>query len=307
MRTVELTAGGYTAWILPARGGSCIRLARLGAEALRTPKDLRTYREENPYLYGTPPLFPPNRISGGSFLFEGRRYRLPVNEAKTGCFLHGVLHETAFDVMSMNQCNVRLAYRATMEQPYLTFPHAFAVEMTYALDGEGLAQRVVFRNDSAENMPVALAFHTTFRIPFAQGGAPESVRLNLDTREEFSRDPYFLPDGGVCLDSPLRQGLEGEGVTPCRHTISRLYRMGDRHEMTLTDLKQHLRIRYRAGKTYGFWMVYNGGSPDFLCVEPQSWLSNAPNAPFPREAIGFNFLKPGETRAYETMLSIEPC
>ncbi len=302
---IELVSDDYTAWILPERGGSCVRLARYGAEALRTPDSEDSYRQ-NEFLWGTPVLFFPNRISGGSFEFEGRTYRLPVNEKKTGCFLHGTLHRTKFEVVEQSETEAVLRYEATEEKPYLTFPHCFAVTLRGSLSADGLRQQAAVENASAFDMPVALAFHTTFRIPFSEGSRPEQVSLTLDTQEEYGRDmETFLPDGRAWKEYPDKRQMERGDLLPSEHTISRLFRMDGRHEMCLTDLRARIRVRYKAGEAYHYWMVYNGGRQDLLCVEPQSWLSNCPNAPFPREISGFDFIMPGEKRVYETWMRIE--
>lgn len=302
---IELNAHGYTAWIDPARGGSCTRLSRYGAQALRTPAGEESYRE-NAFLWGTPLLFFPNRISQGRFFFENRAYAFPVNEPATGCFLHGTLHQTPFEEISRSESAVALRYAATPQAPYLSFPHAFTLELLWHLAEDGLHQRAVFTNDSPRNMPVALAFHTTFCCPFVSDSRPENIRLTLDTSLEYSRDMRtYLPDGGCSAEYAGKEEMKEGTLIPCEHTISRLFRMGERREMLLTDARAGLRVRYRAGSTYGYWMVYNGGNPNYLCVEPQSWLSNCPNAPFPREQTGFDFLAPGHSRAYETCLSLE--
>ena len=303
---IQLTGGGYTAWILPERGGNCVRLEKGGVEALRTPEKLEDIAKGNPYLFGTPLLFPPNRISGARFTFEGREYIFPLNEPKTGCFLHGTMHETPFQIAKQSQSALLLRYTATKGAPYLSFPHAFTLTLSYTLSEDGLSQKTVFTNDSAENMPVALAFHTTFRLPFAPDGKPEDVRLTLDTSREFSRNmDTFLPDGGAASEYPGKEEMAEGSFVPTAHTISRLFAMGDRHEMLLTDAASGARVRYQASDAYGYWMVFNGGAKDFLCVEPQSWLSNCPNAPFPREEMGFAFIAPGESKAYETLMQIE--
>ena len=301
---VELRAHGYTAVILPERGGSCVDLAKGDVHALRTPASMADY-EADPFLYGTPILFFPNRISGGSFDFEGRRYVLPVNEPATGCFLHGTLHETPFAVEQKRADYVRLVYCAQKEQPYLTFPHAFTLTLEWALNEEGLRQRAIFRNESQENMPVALAFHTTFCIPFAPGSSPENVQLKLDAACEYGRNMRtYLPDGCCQMDFPGKDEMAVGSYVPARYTISRLFRMAGRREMRLTDRTKGDEIVYRAGETYGYWMVYNGGSKEYLCVEPQSWLSDCPNAPFDWDAHGFAFVAPGEAYSFETVMSI---
>lgn len=302
---IELKAHGYTAWINPERGGSCVRLARFGADVLRTPSAPEDY-DANAFLLGTPLLFFPNRISGGCFEFEGREYRLPINEPKTGCFLHGTLHATPFEVVEATESKAMLRYTATDAQPYLTFPHAFTLTLEWELGESGLSQKVTFQNDSDKNMPVALAFHTTFRMPFLPDSCPENMRLTLDTSIEYSRImATFLPDGGSATEYPGKQEMADGTFVPCEHTISRFFRMGDQKRMQLVDTKGSIRLTYQAQAPYGYWMVYNGGAKDFFCVEPQSWLSNCPNSPFPRDEHGFDFIEPGKTRVYETLMTID--
>lgn len=302
---IELQAFGYTAQIDPMRGGSCIKLSRFGADILRTPKSDADY-ETGPFFYGTPMLFFPNRISGGQFEFEDRVYTLPINEPNTGCFLHGTLHETPFKLISQTTDSVALEYQATSQNPYLTFPHAFTITLTWKLNDEGLNQEVIFTNNSDMNMPVALAFHTTFALPFSKLSHTDAILMQLDTSIEYSRNmKNYLPDGRWATDYENKQEFD-EGTFhpgPCR--MSRFFKMGNRKELVLTDPIAGVKAKYQALHGYNYWMVYNGISADFLSVEPQSWLSNCPNAPFPREQTGFSYLMPGENRSYETRLCIE--
>ena len=110
--------------------------------------------------------------------------------------------------------------------------------------------------------------------------------------------------GAVVDGDYAMSGVAAGSYVPARHTISRLFRMDRGREMRLTDRMKGVEIAYRAGETYGYWMVYNGGSKEYLCVEPQSWLSDCPNAPFDRDAHGFAFIEPGEACSFETVMSI---
>lgn len=85
---LTLLAYGYEAEICPERGANLLRLAcpELKTDALRTPLSIENMVQDNPYLWGIPILFPPNRISGASFTFQNRVYRWPMNEPDTGCF-----------------------------------------------------------------------------------------------------------------------------------------------------------------------------------------------------------------------------
>lgn len=308
LNVVTLSAHGYEAAICPQRGANLIRLARpdLGLDALRTPAGLADFTEGNPYLWGTPILFPPNRISGARFTFEGRVYRWPLNEPATGCFLHGSIHETPFTVVEEAADRAVLRYRATAEAPYLTFPHAFTMTVTYTLDKGGLCQAVGIRNDSPLTMPVALGFHTTFRIPFTRGGRPEDVRLALSCGREIPRNMAdYLPTGELVTDFAWREDYRRGAMAPCAHNISRHYEMAEPRRMALTDAATGARVVYEADESYRYWMVYNGGSRDFLCVEPQTWMNNCPNAPFPREETGFDCLAPGAEKTYRTWIRLE--
>ena len=301
---ISLTAHGYTALIDPEHGGNCVRLSRFGADALRTPAGEEA-RRKAPFFYGTPILFYPNRISGGRFTFESREYVLPVNEPSTGCFLHGVMHETAFEIVRSEKDGASFLRRFTREEKYLTFPHAFSVLLRYRLTGEGLTQTVTVTNDSGLDMPFGLGFHTAFRLPFTPGGEAGKVTMRLDTAAEYPRDQKtYLPDGTVLTDYPDREALARGTFVPAARPVSRLFKMGDDKTMTLTDPGSGVRVTYRAERGYGYWMVFSP-SPDFVCAEPQSWLTNCPNGPFPREEAGFDFIVPGGSRVCETLMSIE--
>ena len=75
--------------------------------------------------------------------------------------------------------------------------------------------------------------------------------------------------------------------------------------MELTDLATNARVVYLPDAHYRYWMVYNGGSKDFLCVEPQTWISNCPNAPFPPSETGFAFIPPRRTETFVTRMRLD--
>ena len=302
---IRLSSSGYEAVINPLRGGSCVQLRRNGISVLRTPaSDADALK--SPFFYGTPILFFPNRIAEGKFEFEGRLYEFPVNDPETGCFLHGTLHQTPFEVMEQHADRVELRYQATEREPYLTFPHSFSLRLSWMLTPEGLEQKVVLQNESPLDMPVALGFHTTFQLPFSGMGDAKEITLRLDVAREYSRKGKdHLPDGKYCDTSQDMEALKSGIWHPALQQSSRLFQMGIRKEMVLTDPVDGIRVTYTALQGYNYWMVFNSLSPDWISIEPQSWLTNCPNAPFPRNETGFDFLPPGQSRAYLTRLKID--
>src|SRR5688572_17138010 len=51
----------------------------------------------NGYSAGNPILFPfPNRVKGGTYVFEGKRHQLDVNETARGNHIHGLVSNRAW-------------------------------------------------------------------------------------------------------------------------------------------------------------------------------------------------------------------
>lgn len=305
---VTLSSWGYEADICPSRGANLTRLTRpdLGIDALRTPVSQADFEKRNCFLWGIPILFPPNRISNARFCFEGRTYRWPVNEPATGHFLHGAIHQTPFTLLSHTPEQACLLYRATREEPYGSFPHSFSMKVTYTLATDGLHQTITIRNESQDNMPVALGFHTTFRLPFDLAGTKECIALQLSVGREVVRDmDTYLPTGELLEDYDLRKALLYGSFHPAEHAVSRHFEMIKPRRMLLIDHSTGARITYMSSASYRYWMLYGGGGSEYLCVEPQTWINNCPNAPFDRMKTGFAWLSPGEQREDYTIIRLD--
>lgn len=306
--TLRSKDGAYEVKIQPDRGANCLRFEHIpsGISALRT-YDPDTVEElDNPFLYGTPLLFPPNRIKGGKFTYEGREYSLPVNEEATGCFLHGTLHETPFEVVEVAEDSILCRYIATADAPYLTYPHAFTLTVKYELCEKGLKQTVSITNDSDKTMPVGLAFHTTFAMPFVKGGDVKDIRMTLPVGEEYDRDMTdFSMTWELVKDTAFHKLLENGEIVPAEHFISRHFSRPKGAALRLTDTKSGYSVVYDADDSFKYWMVYNGGNEDFLCVEPQTWINSAPQAPQKMGDVNIIGIKAGETRQFVTTLRIE--
>lgn len=303
----ELTAGGYCAYVCPALGGNCLRLTHLetGAELLRTPESLEDIKI-NPNVYGTPFLFPPNRITGASFEFEGRTYSFPANGDRRN-HIHGLLSRSPFEVMGVEageRCaKMVLQYTATREKPYLSFPHAFRVRLTLTLDENGLSHLVEVFNDSDQNMPCGAGFHTTLRAPFMPDGREEDCLFTLGAGREWLLPETVIPDGRTLETSSLHQALCGEGMIPCKQPLSNLFEQ--KGPAVLRDLVSGRAVIYTVDESIRFWMVYNKDAKQrFLCPEPQTWMNDAPNRPFPDELTGFQFIASGEAMTIRTNLKL---
>ena len=301
---VRITLGSWSGVIALDRG-ACLESLRnedYGVSILREPP--ANGELDNPYLYGMPILFPANRIENGKFEFEGRIYSFPVNEPATNCHLHGMLHETPFELVEKSDSSVVCRYRAEKGE-YLDFPHAFEIIQRYELVTEGLLHIVTVTNLSEDNMPVFLAFHTTFNTKFIKDSFSDNIRAFAEISEEYERnmEVNYLTTGVKLPFDDVSSSLAGGTYNPFQGKISRHYR--GKGKMSLTDLDSRLRMVYENDEKYGFRIIYNGGKDGYICLEPQTCLVNCPNSPFSREEGGFDFLKVGESKTYHSKIYIE--
>ena len=302
---IYLQAGEYTATVNALRGANCISLRhkRYGANILREPDYARL---DNPYLYGMPILYPNNRVSGGRFVFENREYVFPINEPSTNCHIHGFLHETPFEVIKQETDYVVCEYKATKEKPYCTFPHEFSIKIIYRLSENGLICDTEICNESDKNMPNLLGFHTTFNVPFLADGKAENVRVLTQVKDLVERNmQVYLPTGKILPEDEITQKLCRGEFMPFKTVISRQYFKNDGGRVALTDKKRKITVVYEMDEKFGFRLLYNGNADEYICIEPQTCMANAPNAPFDREYAGFDYIKPHETKTYHTRIYIK--
>ena len=301
---IDLQYKDYTALIDTYHGANCISLRnqKYKANLLREPPQKREL--DNPYLYGMPILFPVNRIENGRFTFEGREYVFPINEPRTGCHLHGELHQMPFEVVEENERRVVCRFCAENGE-YLGFPHAFEVWQEYALETDGLHHNVTVSNLSEQNMPVFLGFHTTFQTCFTSKSLPDDIRVSADITEEFERNMAvnYLPTGVKPPFDSVSEALSKGEYRPFDGKASRHYR--GQGLMTVSDVRQGLRLVYENDEAYGFRLIFNGGDEGYICLEPQTCLANCQNAPFPRSETGFDWIEAGKSKVYRSRIDLE--
>lgn len=300
LSTAEIRHGNLIACIDLSHGANCIsfRDTARGATVLREPP--KVGEPDNPFLYGMPILFPVNRISGGAFSFEGRTYDFGINEAATGCHLHGTLHRMPFRLCERTERRVTAVYSAEAGE-YLAFPHAFEIRVSHTLSENGLLHEVTVKNRSDTTMPCLLGFHTTFRTRLTEESHEADIRVKLDLSEEYERNmANYLPTGKKPPFDAVSSALRSGTFCPTGTPISRHYRAGARGTVELSDPVRGLAVRYEPDPKLAFRLVYNGTANGFICLEPQTSLANSPNAPVSREEAGF-FTIPA--RSEETFVS----
>lgn len=300
---VRINGGGYSAVVLPGFGANCIQLRHeaTGAELLRTPESAEEMTA-SPNVYGLPLLFPPNRIRNGTYTFDGREYRFPINEPARHHHIHGFLSQTPFEQIG----SASFCYQATEQVPYPSFPHSFTVERSYELDEEGMHQLLKVTNTGTERFPVGIGFHAAYRLPFLPGENPGAYRMGLPVRREWLLHPdTIMPLGTYADHSLIIQGLRQGTLIPDAQPLSNLMACDAPGVMTLTGPCGTLHCQYDEG--FPFTMLWNQqGGRGFVCAEPQSWAVDAPNLSCPWTESGMYALRPGQSRQWRLTLRFEP-
>ncbi|MBQ9773759.1 MAG: aldose 1-epimerase [Clostridia bacterium] len=301
---IQLVGGGYTADVSSARGGICYHLyhKETGADILRTPRD-EEHLAENVYLFGNPPLFPPNRIVGGRFDFDGRTYTLPLNEPDTGCHIHGAMWRMPFSIAELTRDHARLVYRAKAGE-YIGFPHAFTFVRDYTLDENGLTERTEVTNDSMEKMPFLLAYHTTFNLPFLPDSRTEDLRFSLPVGREEMRTEKFIPTGVFRSPAQREHDMQSGKYTPVGTHLSAFYECNG--PMRLTDTKNGVSVIYEGERErFPYRMLFQPADGTLMVCEPQTCAIDCFHLEGDPFSYGLIALDPAESHSFSTRIAIE--
>lgn len=276
-------------------GANCISFIydsrRVGRITIIRPPE--NEKDERSFLFGIPLLFPPNRIDGGNFTFEGRRYSFPISDDKTECSLHGNLNEEEFQIIEQGENFVSLAlkkdYFGNVFQP-------FSIIVNYSLSVDGLKQTVTINNDSDKNFPLAIGFHTSFNIPFFSGENSKKIRFTAKVKNEVERNSRYLPTG-------KRFSIKNDSITlNLSDPISKVCEASDKGEMIFTDEKENLSITYRPDEKFLYRVLFNGGAKNFFCAEVQTCNVNACKTQSQKD--GFGFIPPTKSQTFVSYISL---
>ena len=296
-RKLSLSNGIFQAKIVPGIGGNVISLRHLasGTKLLREPANLQELAKF-PEQFGLPVLFPPNRIDGGKFTFEGRNCLLPVNEIAMNNHLHGLAVGKAWDVVSANKNSVELKYVFSQECPeYEGFPFAFTLKRNLILTSYGLTDQMTVINDGQWNMPLGLGYHSTFPAKSAK------VRLSVGV-DQFEIGERFLPTGRHLPWSEIdpRNWFNPDGINAGFHTLAAKIILDDGTVLHGAQIRYETGLlQYLTDEKFGFWYTWNKmGKGDFISLEPVSWMANALNLSVSGEETGVQVLVPGSKSVF---------
>ncbi len=274
---IVLKNDGWEIGVLPSRGAMVTFLRHNGTDILRPLEDIREL-DVNPYLWGSPVLVPANRTDGGKFVFEGKEYHLPLNEARLNNNLHGILYKLNFPTVKTGPDRAVSRFENRNGQGY---PFDFDLEIVTEVSSNGALRSYTFTNTGTTDMPLTFATHTTF----VENGTIRVPLLKADRRNERHIPLYY--DGLNELERSIRDGVDPHGLTISGYYTScgNTARCGN-YDLTVSG-------------DYDHWILYNkDGLQGYICIEPQAGRSNGMNN------CGYIFLRPGESRRFSALISL---
>ncbi|GIO43418.1 aldose 1-epimerase [Paenibacillus apis] len=298
---------GYDTYILHSRELEVTLLPRLGNNVIRIwdhvhERDILRHPEEQeldfylqkPYHFGIPVLIPPGRIRRGQFTYAGQSYQFDRNTANDN-HIHGLHRTQAWCVSDIDEdedgCAITTEFLTSDDPNWMRqYPEPLKLEMTIRLQGTSLTQTYKVSHLGSSPAPFGLGLHTWFLID----GAPEAWTLKVPVSGIYLSDEEIITTGETAplgeLEA-LNEGLNLKGTN-----FDTMLKIGDLPVKAELVRDDGYGLIYSADPAYfKHWVLYSKGEADqFICVEPYTWLPDAPNLGLPNEETGLIDLQPGQ-------------
>ncbi len=293
----------FLAVLCPSIGNNLIRLfdKTRQREVLRRP-DHPGLLQAHPGHYGTPLMLPPGRIRHGAFRYGGRSYQLDVNSGAH--HIHGFLRSRPWKIESRQEENGVASITSsfhTVDYPEVIeqYPHDVRVEVTYELRGGQLLHQAVFHNRGDRPAPFGYGLHTWFALD----GQPAQWTLRAPVSHIWELEPDLITTGRMLPLAPyqdLPSGMKLDETTNLDVVFQ-----ADGRPNTVVLGRGDMELRYTASDLFKQWVIYTMGQADqWICLEPYTWVPNAPNLSVPPEQSGLRAVAPGETLQAEVSLEV---
>ncbi|WP_405104232.1 aldose 1-epimerase [Paenibacillus sp. FSL K6-1217] len=299
---------GYDTYILHSRELEVTLLPRLGnnvislwdrtmeRQILRQPEESNpaSYMQK-PYHFGLPLLVPPGRIRGGRFRFDGTDYQFDRNAGEH--HIHGLHRTQAWRVSDIEEdedgCAVTTEFITADDPEWIRqFPEPLKLEMTFRLQDDRLQQTLRVTHLGSKRVPFGAGYHTWFTLD----GTPSRWKVTFPAGDVCELNADLLPTGHLLPLGELaglHTGLNLQGAD--LDTVLRIAE-GQPAEAVLMR-EDGYGLRYSADPDlFRHWILYTKGEADqFLCIEPLTWLPDAPNLKQDASVTGLITLEPGQT------------
>ena len=276
---------GVEVAIVPSVGNTAYEMKVHGKNILYFPYADVSEFQKNPRMSGIPFLAPwANRLDGPAFWANGKKYAfdMDLGNVRGATPLHGLLSNSPYwQVVSV--AGDKRSARTTSRLEFWRYPELMAqwpfaheYEMTYTLKNGVLEVRVTVTNLSNDPMPVAIGFHSYYRIPDVPR---DEWTGHIPARQRVVADNRLIPTGEYrAMDIPEKFPLRGRTLDD---GFIDLQRDADgRAVFSIESGAKKVEILF--GPKYPAAVVWEPNAQDgqaqpFICFEPMTGITNAVN------------------------------
>ena len=219
----------------------------------------------------------PNRLQDGSYEFNGRRHRLPLNEPEHRNAIHGLVRWSTWTATE------RQPHRVVMQHilyPQPGYPFLLRISIEYALSESGLLVQTTVTNLGTQTCPYGSGAHPYLTLGTA---TIDGLILRVPGRTVLRSDERGLP-----IRREAVEGTEYDFRRPKRvgaikldHAFTDLEREAEgRARVELRDPDRETKVSLWVDRSYSYLMLFSGDPlPNVqrrsLAVEPMTCPPNA--------------------------------
>lgn len=267
--------------VLPEAGG------RLSGLALRKGKSLRQVLAGHPswehFLaeqaqFRGAYLFPyPGRVGNAVYTYQGRSFRLPENDSPRPHSVHGLVHDSAFDVTAMEagRRDGMLQLELVSGRSSSAYPFEWSLSVRYIFRPGALTITTTVTNTGGEQLPFGQGWHPYFTLD----KPVDELELRIESAASLEFDEGYIPTGKILKDERYRTGAL-IGSDPL-HRCYALDPSPGVHRTLLSDPRENVAIEVwqeTGPAKYNFLQFYIPSGRTSLAVEPYTCPSDALNS-----------------------------
>lgn len=286
MTAIEITASSTTALVEPT-GFNLHSLVVDGFDYLHAEPGFPDAGK--PTHSGIPVLFPwPNRIAGARFSWNGTDYALPMNEAATGCSIHGYAVDAPWRILDSGPAHVTGEFTVDRDDPW---PAAGLLRVTYRVEPAALIATCEVVNPDDRELPYGLGFHPYLRVP----GPFEQWLLQVDAAKHWplaNMVPVGPPEpvpGGLDFRRPRRIGEQHlDDVLTGLSSADGVVRRAGLHSMAAS-------VTVSSDPGFREYVVFTNADRTAVAIEPYTCATDAVHLQERGIEAGWRVLAPGGT------------
>jgi aldose 1-epimerase len=242
-----------------------------------------------------------NRIEAGTYEWDGRAYKLPINNTESHSAIHGLVRfedfEASTEVEDDDRATALFVCQAVRADAHEGYPFDVDIHVRVTLRADELELEIGAANVGQADAPFGCGWHPYFRV--GEGSVDDWV-LTVPARQKIAVDENLIPLPGEAAyveiadgdDRDFRTGDRvGDRVIDC--AFNDLAR-DDEGWLTTTLRNPDTGTTVLVGQDRGLMHVYTGDRTS-LALEPVELMTNAFNRPECRDALR---LAPGQKRLF---------